>query len=370
MMRTQQDYYEILGVPRDATAEEVKRAYRRLARECHPDVNPGDAAAEARFKEVAAAYEVLSDPHKRSRYDHFGHAGRGAGDEFDFGGFGDLFESFFGGMGRTARAPVEQRGADLPCEVEVTLVEAAHEVQRSLHVSRMRVCSVCAGSGSKDGSLPVTCSACHGAGQVRHATDSIFGLRFATVATCERCQGRGEVQSDPCPNCHATGRERRGDQLTVDLPAGVESGTRLRLQAEGDAGLRGAAAGDLYVSVHVTEHPIFERRGTELICEAPLPFTTAALGGDISVPSLSGEAQVRIPAGTQSGAVFRLRGHGMPDLHSGRRGDQHVVARVVVPTHLTHEQRRLLEKFAAAGGDKVDDKDRKLFDRVKDAFGR
>jgi molecular chaperone DnaJ len=375
MMRTQRDYYEILGVARDATAEEIKRAYRRLAREHHPDVNPGnkEKEAEARFKEIAAAYEVLCDPQRRSRYDRFGHAGaRGAFDDFDlggFGGFGDLFESFFGGVGRTTRAGVEERGADLQEDVEVTLEQAATGAQRPLHVSRMRTCSVCEGSGGQASSRPMTCPACHGAGEIRHATNTVFGMRFATVTTCERCRGHREVQSDPCTNCYGAGRERRGEQITVNVPAGIESGSRLRLQGEGDAGARGAPAGDLYVTVHVSEHRFFERRGTELICEVPLPFTAAALGGSIKVPSLSGESEVHIPAGTQSGAVFRLRGKGMPDLHSGRHGDQHVVVRVVVPTHLTAQQRRLLEQFAKAGGDKMGDKQRKLFERLKDALG-
>jgi len=373
MMRTQRDCYEVLGVARDATAEEIKRAYRRMAREHHPDVNPGNKEAEARFKEIAAAYEVLCDPQRRSRYDRFGHAGgRGAFDDFDFGGFGgfgDLFESFFGGGGRGTRAAVEERGADLQDDVEVTLEQAATGAQRPLHVSRMRTCSVCEGRGGKAASRPMTCPACHGAGEIRHATNTVFGMRFATVATCERCRGRGDVQSDPCTNCYGAGRERHGQQITVNLPAGVESGTRLRLQGEGDAGVRGALAGDLYVTVHVSEHRVFERRGTELICEVPLPFAAAALGGSIQVPSLAGESEVHIPAGTQSGAVFRLRGKGMPDLQSGRHGDQHVVVRVVVPTHLTAQQRRLLEQFAKAGGDKVGDKERKLFERLKDALG-
>jgi len=369
-MRTQEDYYEILGVPRDATTEQIKRAYRRLARACHPDVNPGDATAEARFKEIAGAYEVLSDPQKRSRYDRFGYAeARGGFDDFGFGGFGDLFQSFFTGVGRGARVRVEERGGDLQCDVEVTLAEAASEVQRPIHVSRMRLCTTCDGSGSKPDSRPMTCPACHGAGQVRQASESVFGMRFATVTTCDRCHGRGEVQSDPCQNCYGAGRERQSEQLTVKIPAGVESGTRLRLHGEGDAGPHGAAAGDLYVNVHVSPDPFFERRGTELVCQMPIAFTTAALGGTVIVPTLSGDEEVRIPAGTQSGTVFRLRGEGMPDLETGRRGDQHVVVRVVVPARLTGEQHRLLEKFAKAGGDKVGEQERKLFDRLKDAFG-
>jgi molecular chaperone DnaJ len=369
-MRAQRDYYEILGVPRDATTEEIKRAYRRLARECHPDVNPGNADAEARFKEVAAAYEVLSDPQKRSRYDRYGRFGGRAGiEDFDFGGFGDLFESFFGGVGRGARAEVEERGEDRQYDTEVTLAEAASGVQRVINVSRMRPCSTCGGSGARPGSRPMTCTACHGAGEVRRTSSSVFGMRFATVTACERCRGRGEVQSDPCPNCNGSGRERRSDQITVQIPAGVESGMRLRLAGEGDAGLHGAAAGDLYVNVQVAADPFFERRGTELICEVPVAFTTAALGGVVTVPSLSGTSEVRVPAGSQSGTVFRLRGKGLPDLNTGRRGDQHVVIRVVVPTHLSGEQRRLLEKFAEAGGDRLGDGERKFLDRLKDALG-
>jgi len=369
-MRAQRDYYEILGVPRDATTEEIKRAYRRLARECHPDVNPGDATAEARFKEVAAAYEVLSDPQKRSRYDRYGRAGgRGGIEDFDFGGFGDLFESFFGGVGRGARVEVEERGADLQYDTEVTLAEAARGVERAIVVSRMRPCSTCEGGGAEPGSRPMTCPTCHGAGEVRRTSSSLFGMRFATVATCERCRGRGQVQSHPCPNCNGAGRERRSDQITVQIPAGVESGMRLRLAGEGDAGLHGAAAGDLYVNVDVAPDPFFERRRTELICEVPVAFTTAALGGAVKVPCLSGTSEVRVPAGSQSGTVFRLHGKGLPDLNSGRRGDQHVVIRVVVPTRLTGEQRKLLEKFAQAGGDRLGDAERKLLERLKEAPG-
>ncbi|UCH36835.1 MAG: molecular chaperone DnaJ [Armatimonadota bacterium] len=368
----QQDYYEMLGVARDATAEEIKRAYRRLARECHPDVNPGDASAESRFKGIAAAYEVLSDPQKRARYDRFGHAGgRGGLDDFgfDFGGFGDLFESFFGGMGRSARVQVEERGSDLQCDVEVTLAEAATGVQRPVNVSRMRACSTCEGSGSKSGSQPTACPSCHGAGEVRRTSSNVFGMRFATVTTCDRCRGGGTVHSDPCSNCYGTGRERVPEQMTVSVPAGVESGMRLRLRGEGDAGLHGAPAGDLHVNVHVSPDSFFERRGTELICEIPIPFTAAALGGTVTVPCLAGTSELRIPAGTQSGTVFRIHGKGMPDINAGRHGDQHVVVRVVVPTRLTSEQHRLLEKFAQAGGDAVGEQERKLFDRLKDAFG-
>ena len=369
-MRAQRDYYEILGVPRDATSEEIKRAYRRLARECHPDVNPGDSDAETRFKEVAAAYEVLSDPQKRSRYDRLGHAGgRGGFDDFDFGGFSDLFESFFGGAGRGARVQVEERGSDLEHDVEITLAEAASGVSRTIRISRMRPCDVCHGSASKPGSRPVTCPLCNGAGEVRQMSSSVFGMRFAAVATCDRCRGRGAIESDPCQNCSGTGRERRTDQLTVQIPAGIEAGMRLRLRGEGDAGLHGAPAGDLHVHVNVAADPFFERRGTELICEVPIPFTTAALGGTITVPSLSGTSEVKVPPGSQSGTVFRLHGKGMPDINGGKRGDQHIVIRLVVPTRLTAEQKKILEKFAQAGGGKVGESERKFLDRLKEALG-
>jgi molecular chaperone DnaJ len=369
-MRAQRDYYEILGVPRDATADEIKRAYRRLARECHPDVNPGDAEAEGRFKQIAGAYEVLSDPDKRARYDRFGYVGgRGGFDDFGFGGLSDLFESFFGGVERGARVEVEARGADLQHDVEVTLAEAATGLQRPINISRMRPCATCDGSGSKPGSRPVTCPACHGAGEVRHTSGSVLGMQFATVTTCDRCSGRGAIESNPCPNCKGTGRERRHDQLTVNVPAGIESGMRLRLRGEGDAGLHGAPAGDLHVHVAIAPDPFFERRGSELICEVPVPFTTAALGGTITVPSLTGTSEVKVAAGSQSGTVFRLHGKGMPDLNTGRRGDQHVVMRVIVPTRLTAEQRRLLEKFADAGGDHIGDGERRFLDRLKEALG-
>jgi molecular chaperone DnaJ len=369
-MRAQRDYYEILGVPRDANADEIKRAYRRLARECHPDVNPGDAEAESRFKDIAGAYEVLSDPEKRARYDRFGRVGgRGGIDDFGFGGLTDLFESFFGGVERGARVQIEERGSDLQHDVEVTLAQACSGVERPINISRMRPCAACDGSGSKPGSRPVTCPVCRGAGEVRHTSSSVFGMQFATVTTCDRCRGRGAIESNPCPNCGGSGRERRHDQLTVAIPAGVESGMRLRLRGEGDAGFHGALAGDLHVTVTVAPDPFFERRGTELICEVPVAFSTAALGGVITVPTLAGTSELKVAPGSQSGTVFRLHGKGMPEINTGRRGDQHVVMRVVVPTRLTAEQRRLLQKFAEAGGDHIGEGERRFLDRLREALG-
>jgi len=370
-MAQKRDYYEVLEVSPDASPEDIKRAYRRLARQHHPDVCPGDPAAEGRFKEIAEAYEVLSDPQKRYQYDQFGHLGEGApgwGGFEGFGGFGDLFDAFFGAR-QAARTQVRQAGADLRYDLEISLEEAARGADRTIRVSRLVTCTACAGAGGKSGARPLACPACQGTGQVRHTANSIFGMQFASVVPCGRCRGEGVVISDPCPTCHGRGTERRTEQVAVRIPAGADSGSRVRLAGKGDAGMRSGPAGDLYVLAHMRPHEIFERRGTEIICEAPLAFTTAALGGKITVPTLDGQAELRIPPGTQPGTTFRLKGKGLPDLHGAHRGDQHVVVRLQVPTQLNEKQRRLLEAFRQAGGDHVED-DKSLFDKVKDAFGK
>lgn len=369
-MNGKRDYYEVLGVSREATQQEIKRAYRKLAREHHPDVNPGDNGAEDRFREATEAYETLSDPDKRYHYDSYGHSNGQQMPGFDFGGFSDIFETFFGGgFGGRTRTPTEElRGADLRLDVEVSMEEVVSGTEKTVRVNRLVICETCQGSGSRAGSAPVTCPTCRGAGQVRR-TSGAFGVQFTSVAVCDRCQGEGRVISDPCGTCQGKGRSRKVEQIKVDIPPGVDSGNRLRVQGQGDAGIRGAQAGDLYVFIHLLPHKVFERRGTEIICETPLPFSVAALGGKIQVPTLDeAGAELEIPAGTQTGATFRLRGKGLPEPNGHLRGDEHVVVRVVVPTKLSAQQRKLLRQFAEATGEQVDD-EKNFLERVKDALG-
>lgn len=339
------DYYDILGVDRSASQEEIRKAYRRLARQHHPDVNPGDPDAEERFKQISEACAVLSDAQKRAQYDRWGRVG---GQELDFGGladfgFGDLFESFFGG--RRTRTVTERKGADLRYDLEITLEEAARGAQRQVRISHMRPCEACRGSGSRSKAGRTKCPVCHGEGQVGRTSSSVFGMQFSTISTCTRCQGEGEVIADPCRQCMGRGTERKAEVLTVTVPPGVDTGDTLRLAGKGDFGRHGA--GDLHVVIQVRPHDVFERRGSELLREAQIPFHVAALGGEVEVGTLYGLARLHIPPGTQNAARFRIKEYGMPAGHAASRGDLHVVVRVIVPTKLTEKQKRLLQAFAA-----------------------
>ena len=364
-MASKRDYYEVLGVDRNASTDDIKRAYRRLARQHHPDVNPDDASSEDRFKQVTEAYEVLNDPEKRRRYDTYGHMEPG----FDFpgfGGFGDLFDAFFGtGQSRSRPTRVEHRGADLRYDLELTLEEACKGVEKTIRISRMHRCSDCRGVGARSGSSPVRCSTCEGTGQVRRSQNTVFGMQFTSVSTCDRCGGEGSVVADPCRTCFGRGIERDTQQLSIKVPPGVDDGSRVRLSGEGDAGTRRGPAGDLYIIIHMKPHQFLQRRGTELVCEMPLPLSIAALGGKIKVPTLEGDHELTIPPGTQGGTTFRIRRKGMPDLDGHHRGDLHVVVRVVIPTKLNARQRELLNEFAQAGGDHVGS-DKNFFDRMKE----
>lgn len=367
-MNVKRDYYEILGVEPNASPQEIKRAYRRLARQHHPDVNPNDAEAEDRFKEATEAYEVLSDPERRSQYDFYGHAGGPAISDFGFGGFSDIFDAFFGPFeGRRRPRAEDLRGADLRLDLEITLEEAASGVGKTARVNRLVTCGDCDGKGSRAGADPVVCPACRGNGSVRR-TSGVFGMQFTSVSTCEQCRGAGSVISDPCPSCQGKGRARKMQRVKVQVPPGADSGDRIRLRGEGDSGVRGAPAGDLYAFIHLLPHDVFERRGTEIMCEVPLPFSIAALGGKIKVPTLHGEEQLHIPAGTQSGATFRLRGKGLPNSSGHAQGDEHITVKITVPTRLTAQQRELLRQFAETKGEVAED-DKGLLDRVKDALG-
>lgn len=345
------DYYQILDVPRTAAEADIKKAYRRLAMKYHPDRNPGDQEAEGKFKEAKEAYEVLADAQKRAAYDQFGHAGvdgmrGGGGAGFDprdaFGDiFGDVFGDIFGG-GRRSRSQV-YRGADLRYELELDLEQAVFGDTTSIEFTTLTECSECTGSGAAKGSKPVACDTCRGAGQVRMQQGF-----FTVQQTCPRCNGRGQVVSDPCGGCRGQGRVRKQKTLSVKVPAGVDTGDRVRLSGEGEAGRNGGPTGDLYVEVRVREHPIFERDGSHLSCEVPVSFARAALGGSVEVPTLDGTASIKVPPETQSGRVFRLREKGIKPVRGGPTGD--LFCRVVVetPVNLTREQKDLLQQFEAS----------------------
>jgi molecular chaperone DnaJ len=382
---SKRDYYEILGVERTATDQEIKSAYRKLALKNHPDRNPGNKEAEERFKEAAEAYAVLADGDKRHMYDRFGHAGLGAaatgGAGFDptvftgfediLGGLGDLFgmgDVFGGGRRRGGAA----RGSDLRYDLEITFEESSRGTETTIQIPRQEACDACRGSGAAPGSKPTTCSQCQGRGQLRYQQG------FFTVArTCPQCRGTGSLIATPCATCRGAGRVEKERKLTVKIPAGISTGQRLRLTGEGEGGTGGGPSGDLYVVVHVQPHPFFAREGNDLFLEMPLAFSTAALGGTIQVPTLDGkEETVDIPDGTQSGTTFRLRGRGMPDVGGRGRGDLMVTVTVAVPTKLTREQRKAIEQLGTVlpadnsePTARDEHQDKGIFDRVKDIFG-
>ncbi len=381
---SKRDFYEILGVDRSASESELKKAYRKLALECHPDRNPGDAAAEERFKLVSEAYTVLSDSEKRARYDRFGHAGLGAagagpgGADFgDLGNFGDLFNDLFGdifggqgGRGGSRRGR-GQRGADLRYNLEIDLVDVLNGCEPSIKIPKMKRCEACSGSGAAEGSKPVRCDRCQGSGQL------VFQQGFFRVnRPCDRCGGAGEIIENPCPRCRGAGRVEGQQTIHLKVPPGVEDGARLRVAGEGEAGVAGGEPGDLYVVMRLREHPLFERDGTDLHLEVPVAFVQAALGAEIEVPTLDGKVQLQIPEGTQSGRVLRLRGKGLPPLQprldpaqlKKMRGDLYVRVYVEVPTKLNERQRELLEEFAAQSGHEVSPRTKGFLDKLRDFF--
>ncbi len=372
----QKDYYDVLGVPRDASAQDLKKAYRKLAMEFHPDRNPSDDAHET-FKAVNRAYEVLSDQEKRSLYDRFGHAGvdgaGGAGPQgFDgfqtFDGFGDIFDAFFGGgqRGRRGRRG-PARGSDLRYNLRLTFEEAVFGADKEIEYNRMERCDRCTGKGAEPGTDLQTCPECNGAGEIRRAQQSIFG-QFVNVAACGRCQGEGRIVTNPCSQCRGSGRERKPRRIQVKVPAGVDDGTQIRLTGEGEAGARGGEAGVLYVVLQVAAHERFERVDDHIVLELPVNIAQGALGADVTVPTLDGEMQFEIPAGTQSGEDFILRGKGVPHLRGGGRGDMVIRVTVVTPEDLSDEQRALLEQLAAMMGTPVLPKKGKgFFERIRDA---
>ena len=346
-MPTKRDYYEVLGIDRNATEEEIRRAFRKLAFKYHPDHNHEDMAGE-KFKEVNEAYEVLSDPDKRAAYDRFGHGGAeglfGRGFEgFEFGGFGDIFDAFFGGAA-TATRQAPRRGADLSYSITISFEEAALGCEREVTISRTENCSLCQGVGCKPGSQPVRCPNCNGTGQVRRVQQSLFG-RFTHTTTCKQCQGEGRIITEPCPQCRGTGKEKRKRNISVKIPAGVDNGSQIRLSGEGEAGTRGGSPGNLYITLSVEEHEFFTRYNDDILYELPINFAQAALGTEVEVPTLDSKTKLKLPAGSQTGQVFRLKGQGIAHLHGRGRGDQLVTLFVVTPDSLTEKQRQLLREL-------------------------
>lgn len=380
------DYYEVLGVPRNASEADIKKAFRTLARKYHPDANPNDPTAAEKFKEVNEAYQTLSDSEKRARYDQFGHAaeqmggaggnpfgGAGGFGQGDFQGFGDIFDMFFGGGGRQQRNPRGPvRGADLEYNLDLSLEEAAFGCTKELRVPRNEECDTCHGSGARPGTQPVTCSRCNGTGQIQVTQNTVFG-RFVNVSTCDRCRGEGKIIESPCPTCRGRGRVQKTHKVEVKVPGGVDTGQRLRMPGYGEAGERGGSPGDLYIVMRVRPDRRFRREGDDLYTTAEVSFIQAALGTEIEVPTLDGPETVRVPEGTQSGDAIRLKGKGTKHLRGSGRGDQHVILTVKTPTRLSERERELLHELAALRGERVsgsaDGKDKGFFEKVKDALG-
>lgn len=376
-MAEKRDFYEVLGVAKGATEREIKKAYKRLAMKFHPDRNDGDAAAAEKFKEVKEAYEVLSDPQKKAAYDQYGHAafeqggmGGGAGGfgggGADFGDiFGDVFGDIFGGGRRGGGGPRAQRGADLRYNMELTLEEAVRGCEKEITVPTYVECDKCHGNGAKKGTTPETCPTCHGAGQVQMRQGF-----FAVQQTCPECHGSGKIIKEPCDKCHGQGRVQKTKTLNVKIPAGVDTGDRIRLQGEGEAGEHGAPAGDLYVQVQVIEHEIFERDGNNLYCEVPVSFTMAALGGEVEVPTLNGRVNLKVPSETQTGRMFRMRGKGVKSVRTSATGD--LICKLVVetPVNLSSEQKELLQQLEESfgGSSKHKPKSDGFFKGVKSFF--
>ncbi|MDB5070936.1 MAG: chaperone DnaJ [Candidatus Eremiobacteraeota bacterium] len=370
------DYYNVLGVARDADENAIKRAYRQLARKYHPDVATDKVAAESHFKEINEAYEVLSDAQKRANYDRFGHAGVNGGvGEGGFGpfgggeGFGDIFDMFFGGAraggGAQQRRNGPARGSDLRYDVEISLEEAYHGTTREITFRHLASCTTCRGNGAAPGTLIVPCDRCSGTGIQRQVRQTPLG-QFVTQTTCSKCAGDGQIVQTPCSTCRGRGRIEQEKTLQVRIPAGVDDGSRIRITGSGEAGIRGGPDGDLYVYLSVAPHAVFRRDGLDVLLDVPVSFPQAALGGEITVRSLEGDIPLVLTAGTQSGSQYRLRGRGMPSVRGTARGDELVTVHVVVPTKLSKREREILEEYAREGGDQIEEKS--FFDKVKDAF--
>jgi molecular chaperone DnaJ len=379
MADEKRDYYEVLGVDKSASDDEIKKAYRKAAKKYHPDLNPGDKEAEAKFKEIGEAYEVLSDPEKKARYDQYGFAGVdpnfGAGSGFGGGGFGgfdvdlgSIFSDFFGGgsSAGSARRNGPRKGDNVRTGVTLTFEEAAFGCEKEVTASRIESCQKCNGTGSADGSAPETCSACGGSGVTRTVRQTPFGA-MQQQTTCQRCGGTGKTVKNPCPTCRGKGKVRKNKKISVKIPAGVDNGQAVRVAGEGSVGTMGGGKGDLLVEINVLPHAIFEREGSDVLCEMPITFVQAALGGELEVPTLDGKVRYNIPEGTQTGTTFRLKGKGIPEVgYSTRRGDQYVTVTIETPKNLNKEQKELLKKFADCSGEETYTKRKSFFEKVKE----
>ena len=375
MAEQKRDYYEVLGVSRGASEAEIKKAYRKLAKENHPDLHPGDKEAEARFKEVNEAYEVLSDADKKARYDQYGHAGVdpnfGAGGgfdgSFDFGDLGDIFGSFFGGGfggGRRTNPNAPQRGESIRLSLAITFEEAAFGCEKSVTVERMETCDTCHGNGCAPGSTPEVCPDCHGTGTVQVRRQTPMGV-FATSSPCTRCGGKGKIIHQPCKDCHGTGAVRKRKTIQASIPAGIDNGQTISIRGQGNAGKNGGPAGDLLITITVRPHELFRREGTSVLCEAPITFAQAVLGAELEIPTIDGKVKYELPEGTQSGTTFRLKGKGIPALNGRGRGDQYVTVYIETPRNLNKEQKEALKKFAESMGDSNYEARPKFFKKFK-----
>lgn len=372
-MASKRDYYEVLGVGKDASEDEIKKSYRKLARQYHPDVNKA-ADAETKFKEVKEAYDVLSDDSKRSTYDRFGHVdpnqGMGGGGADFGGGFGDIFDMFFGGGGGRRDPNAPQRGNDLQYTMTVEFKEAVFGKETEITIPRTETCDTCHGDGAKPGTKPETCSVCKGSGQQEVVQNTPFG-RMVNRRACTNCSGTGRVIKHKCTTCHGAGKVKRQRKINIRIPAGVDDGAQIRMSGEGEGGLRGGPAGDLYIVIRVKAHEFFEREGDDIYCEVPLTFVQAALGDEIEIPTLTEKVKLKVPSGTQTGTYFRLKGKGVPKLRGYGQGDQHVKVTIVTPTSLTDDQKELLRQFGGLSGDDASndhEHHESIFDKMKKAF--
>ncbi|ASS66030.1 MULTISPECIES: molecular chaperone DnaJ [unclassified Paenibacillus] len=376
-MADKRDYYEVLGVDKGASGEDIKKAYRKMARQYHPDVNK-EADAESKFKEVKEAYDTLSDDQKRSVYDQYGHVdpnqfggGGFSGQDFGGGGFGDIFDMFFGGGGGRRDPNAPQRGNDLQYTMTIEFKEAVFGKETEITIPRTENCDTCHGSGAKPGTKPETCSVCRGSGQQEVVQNTPFG-RMVNRRACTNCGGSGKIIKDKCGTCHGAGKVKKQRKITVKIPAGVDEGAQIRLTGEGEGGTKGGPNGDLYIVLRVKPHEFFDRENDDIYCEIPLTFAQAALGDEIEIPTLTEKVKLKIPAGTQTGTYFRLKGKGVPKLRGYGNGDQHVKVTVVTPTALSDEQKDLLRQLGGLGGSSASGQDQEhhesIFDRMKKAF--